>query len=518
MKYDVFISYSRKDSEVVTRFAKEISAAGYSVWMDVDGIESGDEFKKKIVSAIKESQIFVFFSSKFSNMSPWTVKEVNVAVNLKKTIIPIKLDNAVYDDSILFDLAGLDYIQCNNDRDSVAISKLAGVLKKKIGQGSTESFEPQTVASEKNEVSKGFDLLFPTGALLRIISGIEKKTFGLLASAFKKRPGNKRPFTIISIAVMCVVAAFFGIKSCNDRKTTEAETQYAIAVAEQQRIEADRKTAEAEALHAAAIAEQQRIEADCKTAEAEALRAAAIAEQQRIEADRKTAEAEAQRAAVIAEQQRIEADRNDKEEPERLAADNKRKEDTGRTAEKTCGVINGHEYVDLGLPSGLKWATCNVGATQPSEFGSYFAWGEAHTKSNYVPQTCSTYGEDLDDIAGDPSYDAACAAWGGSWRMPTQADFQELIDCCTWVWTKQKGNNGYKITGKNGKSIFLPACGNIAGKSSYNVGTGGYYWSSTPEKNNNGNACFLSFYGGDHFMEFNFRTTGYSVRPVCVVE
>ena len=187
MKYDIFISYSRKDSATVNRFVKEIVAAGYTVWMDVDGIETGDEFKKKIVSAIKESQVFVFFSSKDSNVSSWTVKEVNVAVNLKKTIIPIKLDNAVYDDSILFDLAGLDYIQCNNGRvNSVAISKLTGVLRSKIGPGSAplppvedskplDSLEPQSAVSEKDAAIKGgFKLLFPTGALLRIISGIEK--------------------------------------------------------------------------------------------------------------------------------------------------------------------------------------------------------------------------------------------------------------------------------------------------------------------------------------------------------
>ena len=133
MKYDVFISYSRKDAAVVNSFVKSMTSAGYTIWMDIDGIETGDEFKKKIVSAIKESQVFVFFSSKVSNVSPWTVKEVNVAVNLKKTIIPIKLDNAVYDDSILFDLAGLDYIQCNKGRgDSVAVSKLIGTLKNKI--------------------------------------------------------------------------------------------------------------------------------------------------------------------------------------------------------------------------------------------------------------------------------------------------------------------------------------------------------------------------------------------------
>lgn len=90
MKYDIFISYSRKDSEIVKRFADELGKAGYTIWMDIDGIETGDEFKSKIVSAIKDSALFLFFSSKDSNVSEWTVKEVNVAVNLKKQIIPVK--------------------------------------------------------------------------------------------------------------------------------------------------------------------------------------------------------------------------------------------------------------------------------------------------------------------------------------------------------------------------------------------------------------------------------------------
>ena len=114
MKYDVFISYSRKDSAIVKKFADELSKAGYSGWMDVDGIESGDEFKKKIVSAIKESKVFLFFSSESSNASPWTVKEVKVAVLLQKPIVPVRLDDALYDDSLLLDLAGLDYIELQN--------------------------------------------------------------------------------------------------------------------------------------------------------------------------------------------------------------------------------------------------------------------------------------------------------------------------------------------------------------------------------------------------------------------
>ena len=133
MKYDVFISYSRKDSAIVKKFADELSKAGYSVWMDVDGIESGDEFKKKIVSAIKESKVFLFFSSESSNASPWTVKEVNVAVMLQKPIVPVRLDDALYDDSLLLDLAGLDYIECVSKNKVLAASvKLIESLGKKM--------------------------------------------------------------------------------------------------------------------------------------------------------------------------------------------------------------------------------------------------------------------------------------------------------------------------------------------------------------------------------------------------
>ena len=111
MKYDVFISYSRKNKEIVNRFANELKSHGYNIWMDVDGIESGDAFKVKIVNAIRDSSLFLFFSSNASNESEWTVKEVNVAVLMHKPIIPIKLDNCIYNDSILFDLSGMDYIE-----------------------------------------------------------------------------------------------------------------------------------------------------------------------------------------------------------------------------------------------------------------------------------------------------------------------------------------------------------------------------------------------------------------------
>lgn len=110
MKYEVFVSYSRVDSEIVNKIVKALAQHNISVWIDKDGVESGDAFKSVIVNAIKNSPIFLFFSSRNSNNSPWTVKEVNTAVYLKKFILPVKLDDAAYDDSILFDLGGLSFI------------------------------------------------------------------------------------------------------------------------------------------------------------------------------------------------------------------------------------------------------------------------------------------------------------------------------------------------------------------------------------------------------------------------
>ena len=93
----------------------------------------------------------------------------------------------------------------------------------------------------------------------------------------------------------------------------------------------------------------------------------------------------------------------------------------------TNGQINGHDFVDLGLPSGLKWATCNVGASSPSEYGNYYAWGEVEPKESYTQENCLTWGQEIGDISGNPQYDAARANWGGTWRMPTKSEFEELI-------------------------------------------------------------------------------------------
>ncbi len=180
----------------------------------------------------------------------------------------------------------------------------------------------------------------------------------------------------------------------------------------------------------------------------------------------------------------------------------------------TSGYINGHEYVDLGLPSGLKWATCNVGASSPSGYGNYYAWGETSTKSEYTPSNSKTYGDSsYGNIGGNSGTDAACANWGSTWRLPTKAECEELKDRCTWTWTTQGGHNGYKVKGPNGNTIFLPAAGFRSGTSLIIAGDRGYYWISTPYSDSS-YAYYLYFNNSDRDVDWDSRYDGRSVRPV----
>ena len=184
---------------------------------------------------------------------------------------------------------------------------------------------------------------------------------------------------------------------------------------------------------------------------------------------------------------------------------------------------NGYEYVDLGLPSGIKWATCNVGATNPEEYGGYYAWGETEEKKNYDESTykwrngssTSSYGTVDNKTVLDPEDDVAHVKWGGSWRMPTKAEQDELRNNCTWTWTTQNGVNGYKVTSKtNGNSIFLPAAGGRNGANLNYSGSVGYYWSSSLNEGYSYSAFNLYFYSGLYDWFDNLRYNGFSVRPV----
>ncbi len=188
---------------------------------------------------------------------------------------------------------------------------------------------------------------------------------------------------------------------------------------------------------------------------------------------------------------------------------------------------NGYEYVDLGLS--VKWATCNVGADSPEDYGDYFAWGETRPKPIYdwshyklgnykwyIGANMEKYTRKDRKIQLDLSDDAACANWEGRWRIPTHDEFKELCEKCNWSWTTQNGVKGYKVTSEiNGNSIFLPAAGFRVDSGLYKAGQTGYYWSSSLCTDNQNDAISVRLDSSCVSWYYYFRYYGQPIRPVC---
>ena len=207
------------------------------------------------------------------------------------------------------------------------------------------------------------------------------------------------------------------------------------------------------------------------------------------------------------------------------------------------------EAVDLGLPSGLKWASFNLGASKPEEYGDYYAWAE--TEPYYSSQDPMTWKEGKESgyarasyrwcmgsdfkmtkycsnssfgyngftdtkTVLDPEDDAAHVNLGGNWRMPTDAEWTELREKCTWTWTTQNGVYGRLVTASNGNSIFLPAAGYRIVTYLNDAGSYGYFWSSSLNTDSSNNAWFVNFYSGNVYRYYDgYRCDGFSIRPVC---
>lgn len=209
---------------------------------------------------------------------------------------------------------------------------------------------------------------------------------------------------------------------------------------------------------------------------------------------------------------------------------------SGNEGDPTTGTLNGHEWVDLGLPSGTLWATCNVGASTPTDYGACFAWGEtepqadnAYSWSSYkycngdynkLTKYCNkaSYGDNgfTDNLTTlEASDDAATANWGAGWRMPTNAEMEELYNNTIVTWTRQNGVNGRIFTASNGNSIFLPAAGYHWDDIFDGTGSFGYYWLSSLDTGAPYRACRFYFVSDYYYVSGSIRNGGFSVRPVC---
>ena len=181
-------------------------------------------------------------------------------------------------------------------------------------------------------------------------------------------------------------------------------------------------------------------------------------------------------------------------------------------------TVSAGQVVDLGLS--IYWASCNLGAEKPEEYGDYYAWGETKTKDKYWEDTYSFFDNNTqqyinigDNISGT-EYDAATVNLGTEWRMPTKDEMQELIENCTWVWQQLNGINGYLVTGKNGNSIFMPAAGDMVSSvitenaSKYLL----YYTGTISTVQSNSYNLLAS--SSSKFMQTANRWHGYTIRPV----
>ena len=219
----------------------------------------------------------------------------------------------------------------------------------------------------------------------------------------------------------------------------------------------------------------------------------------------------------------------------------------------TKGKENGHAWVDLGLPSGTLWATCNIGATNPEDYGDYYSWGETATKETYDwstyfdtnddGNTFGKYNNDDGKTELETSDDVASQTWGGKWQMPTQAMIQELTSQCYWVWTttyngksvsgyivykaKTDADKGAKVTSGSSPSsdydvataphLFLPAAGYRWGSELNDAGSVGNYWSRSLNPGYSYYAFGLFFYSGSVWdSDADSRSYRFAVRPVVL--
>lgn len=198
---------------------------------------------------------------------------------------------------------------------------------------------------------------------------------------------------------------------------------------------------------------------------------------------------------------------------------------------ETCYSVGDIDYIDFTPDTGcvdlglsVAWAKCNLGANSPNAYGQYYSWGETDSKSiyadsTYVYSSLTPYGHsNFINIGSDIAssiHDAATAALGGKWRMPTRAEMQELVDKCRWEWGRNGTRYGYTVTGPNGNSIFLPAGGYCDGSKTVSSLKTGYYWTSTYGFNSDAyTLCFDNSGEEPVFIGNYLRWLGRTIRPV----
>ena len=523
-KFDVFISYARLDyvdektgtpfpGNPVSAIMEALDRAEISYWIDKKGIYSSERFDEVIPPAIRAARCFVYVSSERANASWATTSEVRVAHDHHKKIFPVKIDQAPYSEAVDFRIGNIEWLEYYRNPEG-ALDKLVASIRKVMEEDRKKEVVDDAVAKLRRLAHE------EETEILRVIDTI--------GTTEKKCPVCQAPSSLEE--KWCPVCGF-GFPPVYGMPHREGKADRAL---DRNRVD------KAKEIWTKAQTSEE------KTAGGSRSEVASLKKK-----NKELTELNFDLSRELAEL---------KEEKAHLEAENKAMK--SRLGEGTVSIGTETEEtiqlsVDLGLS--VKWATCNVGAARPEERGGFFSWGEVEEKatnkksvyryllkealSAFVPgATLLTMAKAIRAIREDgseeqmllskyntkPSYgkvdkltrleavdDAATQCLGENWRMPTDAEWKELIEKCSWEWTEINGVSGYRVTSDiNGESIFLPAAGRRVDKDTEEQGTRGYYWSSSLDKGVPDQARHIYFDAADVRASSSRRYTGQSVRAV----
>ena len=584
----IFVSYKRKDSKQVFSIVEMIrSKLGVDCWYDVDGIETQAQFASKICEAIDNAEVVLFMHSKnHTNIdyeNDWTVKELHYAVAKQKKIILIKLDDTKLDNIFLLEYGSKNYIEAN---DPIQMNKLLNDLSIWLKCGKKDI---------KKDGSKGFGMFFKILSVLFVVimliglfllfarntnhsntgtkNGHEWVDLGLsvkwatcnVGATLPEEYGDyyawgetetKDDFTWSTYKLSKGIDSYTTLtKYCNDKRYGNNEFTDNRIILEPNDDVARVKWGNNWRMPTESEVKELIDNCIWRWTTKNGINGYNITS--RTTNGTIFLPASGGRNGISLNQNGVmgaywtsslNIDNPSTAARLILSSNSHLLNNDGRcygsTIRPVCtalsttmplntGANDGHEWVDLGLS--VKWATCNIGASQPEESGDFYGWGETNTESDYswpnyrfcmyshttLTKYCfnQEYGfkgyKDKRTIL-DSEDDVSGKNWGGKWRMPTESELQELVDLCNWTWTSQNGVNGYLITSKtNDGSIFLPAGGGYHGKSHNAVNYSGAYWSSSLKASDiPTNACRLVFMQNARYMNGESRCYGSSIRLV----
>ena len=485
MKYDVFISYSSHDQKIVEAMCAYLEQRHIRCFVAYRDIPKGGTlpWAEHIVNALDESRMMLVAFSENFNASVQVNREIEIASEDKKPILTFRLSNAAFTGAKKFYLKNINWLDAFPAPEKAfdgmykQVCRLLGI-QPVTDDGDTPPPPPPAPRSWGK-------LLLPVAALLLCV--------GIGVSALrgcKNTPEEPQP-TVVKDTIVVV-----------DKKAEQERETFA---AREREAKKDAARLQQQKDSMARVVATNRRYADSLAA----VSAAREREAKKLRESLADATAQLDKAKKEAEEST-----KQRELPKSNAV-------TTPTTDSRA--------VDLGLT--VKWASCNVGATAPEEYGGYYAWGETEEKSDYewytykycngiltsMTKYCTSSSDGTIDnkTTLEPADDVASVKWGGKWRMPTLDEIKELKDNCTWEWTTLNGVKGYRVTGPNGNSIFLPAAGYSSGTEEYSQGFVGGYWSSSLDSSNSGRAYGLFFISGSYVWVNNDRYYGRTVRPVC---